>query len=86
MKDTIKAKEFYTVKRVRNIVTGQEGLRVDDGATPLFVATEKSLEEYKSDKAGNDAFEFCECFTTRKGNSFVYWRDNEIDEDYLTRI
>ena len=85
MKDTIIAKNGYRVKKVRNIVTGEIAYRIDDGEQPLFVAQKKSREEYEINKSGNEAFVICEVFTTVKGNQFIYWRDNELDEDYITK-
>ena len=85
MKDTIIAKNGYRVKKVRNIVTGEIAYRIDDGEQPLFVAQKKSREEYESNKSENEEFMVCEVFTTVKGNQFIYWRDNELDEDYITK-
>ena len=86
MKDTIKAKEEYRVVKVRNIITGEEGYRIDDGAQPLFVAQRRSWEDYKDEKEQNECFHQCEVFTTGKGNQFIYWRDEEIDADYITKV
>lgn len=86
MKDTIRAKDGYHVVKVRNIVTGEKGYRIDDGCNPIFVAQRRSYEDYKDDKRQNEMFLFCEVFTTVKGNQFIYWRDEEIDEDYITAV
>lgn len=86
MRDTIKAKNGYKVVKVRNIITGEEGYRIDDGAKPLFVAKKISWEDYKDEKEQNECFHQCEVFTTEKGNQFIYWRDEEIDADYITKI
>lgn len=86
MTDTIKAKNGYRVKKVKNIITGETAYRIDDGEQPLFVAQKKSREEYESNKSENEAFMVCEVFTTVKGNQFIYWRDNELDEDYITKV
>lgn len=86
MRDTIKAKDGYHVVKVRNIVTGEEGYRIDDGCTPLFVAQKRSYEDYKDEERQNEMFRRCEVFTTVKGNQFIYWRDEEIDADYITKV
>ena len=86
MRDTIKSRAGYHVRKVVNIVTGREGYRVDDGCNPLFVAIKRPYSEYKDDERNNEMFRFCEVFTTVKGNQFIYWRDDEIDEDYITRV
>lgn len=86
MRNTIKSRDGYHVRKVVNIVTGEEGVRVDDGGTPLFVARKRPYSEYQDDKRQNEAFRFCEVFTTVKGNQFIYWRDEEIDADYITKV
>jgi len=86
MTDTIKAKDGYRVVKVKNIITDEEGYRIDDGRTPLFVAQKRSCEDYKDEKRQNEMFRFCEIFTTVKGNQFIYWRDDEIDADYITKV
>lgn len=86
MRDTIKAKNGYHVYKVRNMVTGEEGYRIDDGKTPLFIAQKRSYEDYKDEERENEMFRRCEIFTTVKGNQYIYWRDEEIDEDYITKV
>lgn len=86
MKDTIKAKDGYRIVKVKNIITGEEGWRIDDGCTPLFVAQKRTYEDYQDEKRQNECFNQCEVFTTRKGNQFIYWRDEEIDTDFITRV
>lgn len=86
MRDTIKSRDGFHVKKVVNIVTGGEGFRVDDGCNPLFVARKRSRADYQDEKRYNEMFRLCEVFTTVKGNQFIYWRDDEIDEDYITKV
>ena len=86
MKDTIKAKDGYRVVKVKSIVTGAERYRIDDGNNPLFVAQKCSYADYQYEKRNNECFHECEVFTTVKGNQFIYWRDEEIDADYITRV
>ena len=86
MKDTIKSKDGYHVRKVRNIFTGTEGYRIDDGGNPLFVAQKRSYNEYQDEMCNNERFSQCEVFTTVKGNQFIYWRDEEIDADYITKV
>lgn len=86
MRDTIKAKDGYHIVKVKNIITGEEGWRIDDGGTPLFVAQKRSYEDYLYEKDDNEMFNLCEIFTTVKGNQFIYWRDEEIDADYITKV
>lgn len=86
MRDTIKAKDGYRVKKVKNIITGEGGYRIDDGCNPVFVAQKRSYEDYKDEERQNEMFRFCEVFTTVKGNRFIYWRDDELDADYITKL
>lgn len=86
MRNTIKAKDGYRVVKCRNIVTREECYRIDDGCEPLFVAQNRSYEDYLDEKEQNECFNQCEVFTTVKGNQFIYWRDEEIDADYITKV
>lgn len=86
MRNTIKAKDGYHVYKVRNIATGEEAYRIDDGTTPLFIAQKRSYEDYKDEERQNEMFRRCEIFTTVKGSQYIYWRDEEIDADYITKI
>ena len=86
MKNTIKAKMYYRIVKVKNIITGEEGYRVDDGYEPLFVAEMRSYDDFLDEQEQNEMFNLCEVFTTRLGNQFIYWRDEEIDADYITKV
>ena len=35
---------------------------------------------------GNELAHKVEVFTTVKGNQFIYWRDEESDEDFITKV
>ena len=87
-RNTIKAvsPEGYNVVKVKNIITNETGYRIDDGVGPLFVATLRSYEDYKEEKEGNECFMDCEVFTDKNGIQYIYWRDNEIDADYITKV
>lgn len=61
MKDTIKARDGFRVVKVKNIVTGDAGYRIDDGAEPLFVAQKRSYADYKDEKRQNDMFRSAKC-------------------------
>ena len=87
-RNTIKAvsPEGYNVVKVINIITNETGYRIDDGVQPLFVATLRSYEDYKEEKESNECFMDCEVFTDKNGVQYIYWRDNEIDADYITKV
>lgn len=85
MRNTIKAKNGYIVKRLKSDPTQ---VRVYDGEVFLFEGERRSYEDYVEEvvNAGNEAAHKCEVFTTVKGNQFVYWRDEEADWDLITKI
>ena len=84
MKITITAKDGY---RVKYITTDKKFAIVLDGTQVLFKAEVRSYEDYKDEvlNNGNDMARFCECFITEKGNKFIYWRDEESDEDFISK-
>ena len=86
MKDTIKATYGYRVVKARNTDTGDEVYIICDGCYKLFIAHKRSYDDYKDEERNNEMFMFCEVFTTIKGNQFIYWRDDEIDADYITNV
>lgn len=87
MKNTIKARNgAFHVRKVVNILTGEEGYRVDDGEQSLFVAVKAPYRIYLYNRRNNEEFVQLEIFTTAIGNQFIYWRDNELDIDYITKL
>ena len=87
MKDTIKSKEGYRVINVRFSAIFPAWISiVFDGTRPLFTAEKRSYNEYQDEKRNNESFSQYEVFTTVKGNQFIYWRDEEIDADYITKV
>ena len=86
MKTTIRAKNGYTVKKILNRETGEVKRILRDSDNSIMIADIASIEQYNDDIANNEGFSFCECFETVKGNKFIYYRDNEIDVDYLVKL
>ena len=86
MRSTISARIGYKVKRVVNVITGEPALMVYDGDQPIMVAHAATVDEYSDNRENNEAFNLCEIFKTVKGNTFAYWRDDETDSDYITKI
>lgn len=91
MKDTIKARSMPGYRMIRECdpVSGDPtGYYLFDGEEFIMYAHYATWETYVSDVQlnSNEAARLCEVFTTRKGNQFIYWRDEEIDADYLTRV
>lgn len=52
----------------------------------MYNYREAVKEDYLEEKEGNECFNLCEVFTTQKGNQYIYWRDEEIDEDRITKV
>lgn len=86
IKPTISARIGYKVRRVKNLETGETKLGLYDGDRLIMVADRMDIEEFNDAKENNEAYNLCEVFTTVAGNVFAYWRDEELDEDYLTKI
>lgn len=85
MKETIKAKVGYRVRRDRD----EAGHRwVFDGDQPLMSARIRSREDFIDEvlQQNNDSAALLEVFVTVKGNKFAYWTDLETGEDFLTKI
>ena len=85
MRNTIKANIGYEVRRLKS---KPDTIRVYDGGDFLFQGTLRTYEDYVDEcvEGGDETAVRCEVFTTVKGNQFVYWRCEEYDEDYLTKI
>ncbi len=88
MKDTIKAKERYWIGSNQTIRQeyGNDAKALMDGQKAVMICIKKTLEDYEYNRRENECFEKCEVFTTDKGKQYIYWRDNELDEDYITLI
>ena len=85
MRNTIKAKVGYVVWYHKN---EPNKVIVCDGDDVLFEGEKRSWEDYKDEvlDEGNEMAHKCEVFTTVKGNQFIYWRDEESDEDFITKV
>lgn len=86
MKDTIKAKHEYIVKRATDKIEGTEFRILYDGDEFVMAAYMMSREDHFANIEDNECYHVCEVFTTRTGKQFVYSRDEELDADYLVNI
>lgn len=90
MRDTIKAKVGYRVRLYKGVeVEGYDNpCLLRDGDNLVMLAQLRSYNEFEEEvlDGGNEAARLYEKFTTVKGNQYLYWRDDEADEDYLTKI
>lgn len=88
MKDTIKAEERYWIgtNQMIQYEYGKDAKALLDGQRVVMICIKKSLEDYEYNKKENECFEKCEVFTTEAGKQYIYWRDNELEEDYITMI
>lgn len=86
MKNTITAKVGYWIGRQSNLDKSSNHRVLLDGQNVIMLCELKPYEIYKEEAKENECFEKCEVFTTQKGNQYIYWRDNELDEDYITKV
>ena len=85
MRNTIKAKVGYVIW---HYASEPNKLIVCDGDDVLFEGERRSWEDYKEEvlDEGNEMAHKVEVFTTVKGNQFIYWRDEESNEDFITKV
>ncbi len=81
MKNTIKAESAYIIRNRKNNIK-----LLFDGDTFIMIAHSIDLDEHKTQLRENEMYHVCEIFTTKKGNQFIYARDEESDEDFLIKI
>jgi len=81
-----KSKEGFTIIKGRMKQTGESCYVLKDGDKPLFAAKRRSLEETENERRENEMFRLCGYFRTKKNNTFLYWRDEETDEDFFTKV
>lgn len=88
MRNTIEAKHggYHCRKLYRNEEHTDFIYMVMDGEQPVMYANPVDWKFYISEKEGNECFNLCEVFTTIKGNQFIYFRDEEIDVDYIVKV
>lgn len=90
MKSTITATspKGFIVKHAHSRNTGTEYRILYDGERTIMAATPRTYSDFCNEvrKGNNESARFCECFRTAKGNTFIYWRDEETDEDFLTKV
>ena len=56
-----------------------------DGQDTVMLCYKRDYSEMLEEMRDNECFELCEIFSTNK-RKYAYWRDNEIDEDYISVI
>lgn len=63
-------------------------LTLMDGNTFIMAAELREFKDFKYEclEGKNEAAKLEEMFITKKGNKFIYWRDIESGEDFLTKI
>lgn len=86
MRNTIKAKEGYICRKIRNKITSEERYVVYDGSKFVMEACSADYDTYLYNYSYNEEFCLFEVFTTVKGNQFIYWYDKETLEDFLTKV
>ena len=56
-----------------------------DGDKVVMLCYKRDYTEMLEEMRDNECAELCEIFSTNK-RKYAYWRDNEIDEDYISVI
>lgn len=93
-KISIHAKVGYRVRKSHKLdefgylMGYDEPVALMDGDEVIMLAGLRSYEDYYYElvRSENEAAVLCEVFETVKGNVFAYWRDEEVDLDYLTKL
>jgi len=96
MKTTIKAKDSYRLCKfnfkdtdVNDILPEWRNPRaLFDGDELVMICDYVPYADYvdEVENGNNECARFVECFMTRKGNKMVYWRDEESDVDYVSKV
>ena len=92
MKTTIKARHGYTVRSgyisESGTFDGTERLarKWRDGDETILIAYDKTYNDHMDELEQNECYNVCEIFKTIKGNTFIWARDEEINEDYLIKV
>lgn len=83
MRNTIKAKNGYTVKNLKN-----NRAAVYDGDKKLFVGELRTMADYTDEyvNGNNECAVKYEVFTTVDNKQYVYWADSETTQDFLTLV
>ena len=56
-----------------------------DGDVLIMPCVKTDLERFNDERVGNECFHLCEYFETSTG-FWAYWRDEETDTDFITKI
>lgn len=93
-KITIRAEVGYRVRKSNKLkefgylMGYDEPVALMDGDKVIMLAGLRSYEDYYYEvvRSENEEAVLCEVFETVNGNVFVYWRDEEAELDYLTKL
>lgn len=85
MKNTIKAKNGYSVTTYIGKKSSKTFAKVYVGEKLLYTAIVRSMTDYKDEKENNECFIKYEVFTAN-GKQFIYWGDWESNADYITTV
>jgi len=68
--------------------TDYTDLTLLNGDEFVMTAQSRTYKDFKHEclDGNNEAAELEEMFITRKGNKYIYWRDIETKEDFLTKF
>jgi hypothetical protein len=86
--DTIQPKVAYSVHfpKLKTATPDSDSERVLlDGGVFVMRCKRREYSDFIDDMRQNECFNLCEIFSTA-GAKWAYWRDEEADEDYITKI
>lgn len=86
--DTIQPKAAYSVHipKLKTKTADSESDRVLlDGGVFVMRCKRREYSDFIDDMRQNECFNLCEIFSTSSAK-WAYWRDEEADEDYITKI
>ena len=85
--DTITARVGFHVKRADDLETGETRYAVLDGKKVVLASAQlRRRRETVECLKNRRRYKIEEVFSTMSGNQFVYWRDTNTDEAFLTLI
>lgn len=82
--DTIQPEENYRIM-IKHSDRGTAARVLVDGSRVVMTCEKVPFSEMVENMRGNECFELCEIFSTKR-EKWAYWRDNEINEDYISKI
>lgn len=75
----------YSISYIDDDIAKPRRVSVLNGDDLIMICELISYDEMREHQCGNECFELCEIFSAN-GAKWLYWRDNESNEDFITLI